>query len=167
MATPAIDWQSIYPLLEPILREAQPSGFRWPRTNGDGWIAPIHSPLREDRNPSVAVRPDSVTDPGAWTDYATGNKGSIADLARRLGVDPRVSVRAEPQPPAPTLDGFCRQRRLDRKSLEDVWGVREVTHGGRPALQYPTPIGRDRIKFLDGRKLEGLHRLKAVDSKGD
>ena len=52
------------------------------------WIGGLNSPLREDRNPSFSVCPDSETNPGGFKDHATGEHGSMVDLARRLGFDP-------------------------------------------------------------------------------
>lgn len=82
----------LWPLVERRLAAAQPAN-RLPKPNGSGWLGPIHSPLREDRHPSFSVRPDSETDPGAYKDHATGEHGSLADLAHRLGLDPRQSQR--------------------------------------------------------------------------
>ena len=52
------------------------------------WIDGLNSPLREDRHPSFSVCPDSETNPGGFKDHATGEHGSMADLGRRLGIDP-------------------------------------------------------------------------------
>lgn len=82
-------------LIEQTIAARQPSG-RLPKANCRGWVGPIHSPLREDRHPSFSVRPDSETDPGAFKDHATGEHGSLAELARRLGIDPRQRRRAMP-----------------------------------------------------------------------
>jgi hypothetical protein len=132
-----------------------------PRPGAEGWIGPVHSPLREDRNPSFSYRLDSETDPGAWTDHATGEHGSMADLAQRLGIDPR---QTEPrngerlpslQPvtgPELTLEEFCRRRRLDSDLLTTRWRVRESSFKGRPALQFPSHLGIDRVKYLDGER---------------
>ena len=134
------------PLVEPKLMQAQPKHFR-PRAS-NGWIG-YHAPDREDRNPSFAVRWDSEDDPGAFVDHGTGEHGSVADLARKLGIDPRVS--SGPGRTSP-LAAFCLDRKLDSSRLIENWGIQEVTFGNRPALRYPTPCGIDRIKFLDSRK---------------
>ena len=150
----APQWVPLWDDVEPVIRARQPERFRWPRANGSGWVGPLHSPLREDGSPSFSVRPDSASDPGAWTDHATGESGSLADLAQRLGIDPKVS-RCEPSPPPPpelTLFEFCRRRKLDPEALRSVWRVSEATWQGRPALRFPTRSGIDRFKALDGRK---------------
>ncbi|HOC43248.1 MAG TPA: hypothetical protein PKJ99_09595 [Thermoanaerobaculales bacterium] len=87
-----MSWQPLWPKVESVVRALQPEGFRWPRANARGWIGPIHSPLREDRNPSFSLKPDSAFEPGGWCDHATGERGSIADLVRRLGLDPSTLV---------------------------------------------------------------------------
>jgi len=153
-------------MLAPVVRAAQPERFHRPTPNAEGWIGPIHSPLREDKHPSFSIRPDSETDPGAYVDHGTGDKGSMAGLALLLGIDPKrdggrleqlegpiqtgnVTLRTQPER---TLEGFCRRRRLDRNTLEQDWNVRQTTHKGRPALRYPTQCEVDRIKYLDGEK---------------
>ena len=156
-AMPASRWESVWSLVEPVLREHQPERARWPRPNADGWIGPIHSLLREDAHPSVSVKPDSETDPGGWIDHATGDYGSMEDFARRAGIDTRQSHHRPPTSipaPAPerTMAEFCRRRKLDHQALETVWSVRETTHNGRPVLRFPTQLGIDRVKYLDGSK---------------
>jgi hypothetical protein len=154
MTVPALEWSPLWPHVEPLIVDAQ-RGKRLPPANSSGWIGPIRSPLREERNPSFSVKPDSETDPGGFTDHGTGDKGSLAELAQLLGVDPRVSVTSEPAPsaipPEMTLEGFCRRRSIRDETLER-FKVRETVHQGRPALRFPTRAGVDRIRFLDGLK---------------
>ncbi len=144
-----------YPEVERRLLASQPDGFRFAPPNTTGWIGPIHSPLREDQHPSFSVRPDSPTDPGAWKDHATGEHGSMANLAGRLGVDPCKSVMRKPDTPRVpenTFDEFCRRRKLDKRQLSEKWRVTETTYRDRPALRFPTRVGVDRIKYLDGSR---------------
>jgi hypothetical protein len=145
-------WQPLWPQVEPLLCAAQPGG-KLPTPNGEGWIGPIRSPLREDHNPSFSVLPDSETVAGAWKDHGTGDHGSMADLARRLGreVDGYSTARSVARP-APTLALFAETRHLDLKRLTDWWRVREVVYENRPALRFLTRLGVDRIKYLDGAK---------------
>lgn len=158
-------WQPLWPDLEPRIQAAQPERFHWHPANGSGWIGPIHSPLRDDRNPSFSVRPDSETDPGAWLDHATSETGSMADLAQALGLDPRQSRPVAEVGPTPelTLEEFARRRRLDPETLRTVWRVSETKWKGRPALRWPTRLGIDRVKYLDGKKPKGGW----VDSGGE
>jgi len=144
------EWTPLWPTLEADVAERQPKG-KLPKPNGDGWIGPICSPLREDRNPSFSILPDSPNDPGAWVDHGTGERGSIADLAELLGVDPRQTETGAPISTGPeiTLEEFCRRRKLTKDELKR-WQVREVTYRDRPALRYSTDVGVDRVKFIDG-----------------
>jgi hypothetical protein len=144
-------WNPLWSAVEPILRRQQ-RGRRLPKPNAEGWIGAILSPLRDDdNNPSFSVKPDSETDPGGYIDHATGDKGSMADLARHLGA-PRPGPFLTLHPAATTLDDFARQRHLDPGRLRAVWGVVETRHNGRPALQHPSGCGVDRAKYLDGKK---------------
>lgn len=52
----------------------------------------------------------------------------------------------------PPFMAFCDERRLRPDRLPIDWGVKEVTQDGRAALVYPTPIGVQRIKYLDNQK---------------
>jgi hypothetical protein len=143
-------WDPLWPRLEPIIAAKQPNG-RLPRANESGWIDNIHSPLREDRHASFSVRPDSENDPGAWKDHATGEGGSIAELARKFDVLPFPRPYPVVVSHARSLEGFANKRHLDAGFLRRICHVREVTFKGRPALRYPTGKG-DRVKFLDGDK---------------
>ncbi len=144
----------LWPHVEPLIAAAQPQQ-RMRSPNGSGWITDLRSPLRPDAHAgSFSVRPDSPTDPGAWKDFSINageEKGSMADLARRLGLDPCVSGnghRPEPRHET-TLAGFCERREISRETLRR-FGVQEGTHAGRAALLWPTPVGVRRVKYLDG-----------------
>lgn len=149
MSGAARAWHPLWPDLAARVAAAQPGG-RLPKPNADGWLGPLRSPLRDDEHPSFSVKPDSETDPGAYVDHAIGDKGSMADLARCLGLELGGNGRARPA--APTLAGFAEARRLTVERLTSVWDVRQVVHAGRPALRFPTVLGVDRIKYLDGAK---------------
>jgi putative DNA primase/helicase len=117
----------------------------------------LRSPLRDDGQPgSFAVLPDSEVDPGGFKDFANGDGGSVADLARRLGLEvggrPRPAAAPAPAPVPATLEAFARQRHLDPERLRSLWRVAEVRHAGRPALRFPTRLEVDRLKYLDGKK---------------
>lgn len=91
--------------------------------------------------------------PGGFKDFATGDSGSLAEIARRLGIDPRGGDTSNShQSHSATLAAFCFTRKLDQARLRATWRVTETTHRGRPALRYPTSLGVDRIKFLDATK---------------
>ena len=140
----------LWPQLESLVADRQPRRTL-PRANKDGWIEPCHSPLREDKNPSFSVKPDSENDAGAWKDHATSEGGSMADLARKLGVRPFPGPQPVELSRPQSFEEFCKERRLDAVWLRKVSHVRTVTFQGRPALRYPTGSG-DRVKFLDRAK---------------
>ena len=144
----------LWPKVEPLIIAGQPNR-QLPHANGEGWIGPLCSPLREDKHPSFSVKPDSETDPGAWKDHATGESGSMADLARRLGIEvggDRRRASTQGSRPPMTLEDFARARGLDAGRLRNRWQLRETAFKGRPALRYPTKLGVDRIKYTDGKK---------------
>jgi len=139
-------WQAV----EPVIRRAQPNG-RLPAPNGSGWIASLHSPLRQDSNPSFSVMPDNG-DPGAWKDFGTGEGGSLIDLARKLGVE--LPRRRGGDDSSSDVEqawfSWCARRCLDPHRLLTKWGGRVRPWYGRPAYLFPTPLGVDRVRFLDG-----------------
>lgn len=49
------------------------------RLDKDGWIT-IHSPLREDKNPSFGLNAET----GAWKDFSTGDAGDIVTLTMNM-----------------------------------------------------------------------------------
>jgi putative DNA primase/helicase len=146
----------LWPELEPIIAARQPHRHM-PRAGIDHWLGPLHSPLREDGNPSFSVKPDSETDPGGFIDHGTGDKGSIAELARRLGVEiphgsPGGGDGGRPATPGELLARFCRARKLDQAQLVTQFGIQATAHRGRPAIAYTTSLGIGRLKFLDSKK---------------
>jgi len=84
------EYQPLWPHVEAELEKRQPGSWRGAHLSRDGWLDGYHSPLREDRVPSFSVLPDTPTTPGAFKDFG-GETGSIAELARLLGIDPRIS----------------------------------------------------------------------------
>ena len=159
MTAAARTYTPLWPLLEPRIVAAQPSG-QLPKPNGNGWIGGIFSPLRQEDKPSFSVKPDSPSDPGGFEDHGTGESGSMSKLAQLLQVDPHVSSSPASSTPQ-TFSTFCATRKLDPDILTKTWGVHQVqwhdkrAQRTRPALRYPTELGIDRIKYLDkGPKLE-------------
>jgi len=90
----ARDYVPLWPSVQRALEAAQPSTWRGARETS-GWFGPFHCPWREDRHPSLYIKPDD-DGPGAWKDHGTDGNGSMADLAQRLGLDPRVSFDGAP-----------------------------------------------------------------------
>src|SRR5262249_57209190 len=51
----------------------------------------------------------------------------------------------------PSLETFATQRGLTVATLES-WNLTATVHAGRPAFRYPTAVGVDRVKYVDGGK---------------
>jgi len=104
--TAQCEYQPLWPHVEAELDKRQPPGWRGAHLSKDGWLDGYHSPLREDRVPSFSVLPDTPTSPGAFKDFG-GETGSMAELARLLDIDPRISgnrpglARRTPTPRSP------------------------------------------------------------------
>ena len=145
----------LWPEVEPLVEARQPRR-RLPKPNAGGWIEPLCSPLREDKHPSFSVMPDSETDPGGYVDHGTGEKGSMANLARRLGIevggDRRKASTQESRPPM-TLEEFARIRGLDPEQLRSQWKLSVITFNGTAGTPLSPPaLGVDRIKYTDNEK---------------
>src|SRR5262249_14591720 len=93
-----------------------------------------------DQHPSARWNATKAT----WRCDVCGSGGGVFDLAEHLHV-PR------PVPAPPRLEDFARDRCLHLETLRH-FGVRPIVECSRPALRYPTSIGIDRVKFLDGMK---------------
>src|SRR5437667_9503842 len=131
-----VNYTPLWPLVKSVVEEKQPDGYEPTAASDDGLL--YHSPLREDHNPSFVIWPDGAEDnPGGFYDRARGDKGSMAELADLLGIDPHVSHNNT----GPGIDDFCVQRKLDKAKLQTFFDVREARCHERPALVYPTPIG--------------------------
>ncbi len=101
------------------------------------------------RSLSLTLKPDRLL-----VGCFNGCRTEDVVAARGLEMRDLFADSVEPMPrqhkPAPTLDGFCEERKLDKSRLRSRWRVREVEHHGRPALEYDTAIGVKRYKYLDG-----------------
>jgi hypothetical protein len=132
--------------------------------NGQGWLA--HCPAHEDKVPSLSI--SEGQDGRALVKCFAGctPESIVAALGLRmtdLFNDPPKTARytgqgltketgaRESQGPQ-TLATFCATRKLDPARLASRWKVKEAVHNGRPCLRYPTALGVDRLKFLDGQK---------------
>jgi hypothetical protein len=81
----------------------------------------------------------------AWCCRVCGAHGGVIDLAKLLGVS--LPARGDVLPPR--LEDFSHARSLTVETLRR-FGVRPVVEFHRPALRYPTSVGIDRLKFVDG-----------------
>jgi hypothetical protein len=127
------------------------------------WNATSHT--NGDASPSRRWNPSKAThycDP-------CGEGGGAVDLAKRFRLSTDTAQRratraragkpsrdagaassSEAQPPS-TVEGFAQARGIAHETLER-FEVRRDTGGPRPALRYPTSLGVDRLKYLDGKK---------------
>lgn len=123
------------------LTEAQPGEWR------------CNSPLRPGANSqSFSVKIDGP-EYGTWFDHVSGEKGSLYDLAQRLGI---ALPQPQPQAAQPTKRGYADL--ADYAQAHGVpavayvrWSWQETTRDGRPVLSFPTITGL-RYRFLDGAK---------------
>jgi hypothetical protein len=116
-------------------------------------------PFHPEKTPSFTIYEDQ----GRYHCFGCGEAGdvfafimktqsvSFRDAVCVLAADAGVSLSVTGSVPYPDLEKFAADRRLSRATL-DRFHVRAVVHGRRPALRYPTTVGIDRLKFLDGRK---------------
>ncbi|NPV08052.1 MAG: MarR family transcriptional regulator [Anaerolineae bacterium] len=153
---------------------------KWPDSKGDYW--PL-SPLRADRSSgSFSVGPKG------YVDFATGDKGSLRQLAEKLAPVSSVAVlqcctggKNTPPPPL-TLEAYAEAKALPVPFLE-VLGVGTVHLKGRPALSVPyydadgtetaarlrlSLTGKDRFRWRKGSKTMpyGLWRLDNARQAG-
>ena len=140
---------SIWVRLEPVLAAAQRSG-QLPPVGSSGWIGPIQSPLRKDDNPSFSVLPD-LHGPGGFKDHATGQKGSMRNLARLLDVDVPCSrgQNTSSKSSAEHWQRWAKARRLDAEVIEQAFGARPDERSSRPSVIFPTELGVARRRYLD------------------
>jgi hypothetical protein len=96
-----------------------------------------------DAHWSASFNPVKAT----WLCRVCRAQGGVLDLAVHLGV-PRPPRE---QGPPPRLADFAQARCLTLETLHR-FSVRPVVEYGRPALQYPTSVCIDRLKFLDARR---------------
>jgi hypothetical protein len=127
------------------------------RREGDLWVGLC--PFHREKTPSFKVYEDQ----GRYHCFGCGETGdvfafimktqcvSFPDAVRVLAAAARVSLSVTGSVPCPDLAKFAADRRLSRATL-DRFHIRADGSGRRPALRYPTTVGIDRLKFLDGRK---------------
>ncbi len=112
-----------------------------------------NSPLRPGADSqSFYVKIDGP-EHGTWFDHVSGEKGSLYDLARRLGI---ALPQPQTQAAQPTKRGYTgladyAQAHGVPAAVYTRWNWQETTRDGRPALSFSTVTGL-RYRFLDGAK---------------
>src|SRR5262249_54406378 len=134
---------------------------------GAEWWFPCWNPSHTngDANPSRRWNPSKrmhYCDP-------CGEGGGAVELAKRFGLSTDTAHRratraragkpergagaassSEARPPR-TVEGFAQVGGITLETFQR-FEVRLDVGGPRPALRYPTPLGVDRLKYLDGEK---------------
>lgn len=111
-----------------------------------------NSPLRPGSNShgfSVKIMDDEH---GAWTDFPTGEKGSLYELATRLGIDtPKREKVIESKRSYTSLSDYADTKGVPEKVFIDAGWEAHTYFDGRPCFKYPT-AGGERYRFTDGKK---------------
>lgn len=111
-----------------------------------------NSPFRPGSNSHAFTLTIEGDEKGAFFDHVSGDKGSLYELAARLGVmDEKTRKTVATTKRAYTgLADYAKAHGLRADQLA-AWHWREVTYMNRPALEYATKTG-NRWRFLDGDK---------------
>jgi putative DNA primase/helicase len=86
-----------------------------------------------------------------WADFL-GGESKPSQATRQEAPGATKTPPPVQSPSAQDLASFCEARHLDAARLASRWQVRESVFMGRPCLRYPTALGIDRVKFLDGQR---------------
>lgn len=118
------------------------------RENGE-WRC--NSPLRLGANShSFKLTLDETGEHGGYYDHVSGDKGSLYELAKQLGIEPSVDGRAavaNTKRDYRDLADYARAHGITSEVLAAA-GWKETTYQNRPALVFPTQTG-DRWRFLN------------------
>lgn len=114
------------------------------------------SPLRmdADNETGFVLTVDNDGEHGAWTDFPGNEKGSLYDLAQRLGVAlPEVSQVQDTLRQYTSLADYAQAHGVEESVFAAAGWQYHETHSRyhRPHLSFPTTNGT-RFRFLDGRK---------------
>lgn len=155
------------PALERFLQAVEGRTGRKRERSGDGFK--LWCPIHEGHSPALSVGTNPDGEPLIHCHHGCDS----GDILKAVGMEWRDFHEGEPKSPqaarytapgatkAPppsrsitpqTLASFCEARHLDPARLASRWKVTECTFKDRPCLRYPTALGIDRIKFLDGAK---------------
>lgn len=135
-------------LAEQVLQKMETYGLKKAR---DGqWQA--NSPFRAGSDSHAFILKIEGDEKGAFFDHVSGDKGSLKELAARLGIlneSSRQSVATTKRTYTGLAD-YAKAHGLTPDQLAS-WHWREVTYMNRPALEYATKTG-NRWRFIDGLK---------------
>lgn len=113
-----------------------------------------NSPLRPGANShsfTLVIDPGENGEKGCYNDFRSGEKGSLYDLAKKMGID--IPSRETAQNTHRSYTGMSEYAQVHGGTLavfqEAKW--QEVMHQGRKALIIPTATGK-RYRFIDGKE---------------
>jgi len=111
-----------------------------------------NSPFRAGSNSHAFIVKIEGDDKGTFFDHVSGDKGSLKELAARLGIldESNRKTVATTKRSYTGLADYAKAHGLTPDQLA-AWHWREVTYMNRPALEYATKTG-NRWRFLDGLK---------------
>lgn len=88
---------------------------------------------------------------GAWTDFPTGEKGSLYELAQRLGIEvPKREVVENTKRAYISLADYADTKGVPEKVFIDAGWEVHTYFDGRPCFKYST-AGGERYRFIDGK----------------
>ncbi len=109
-----------------------------------------NSPLRPGSNSQAFTLHIDDAEHGAFFDHVSGDKGSLYDLARALGVEISPVPVASSKRAYTGIADYAAAHGLTADELRAA-GWRETNHQDRPALEFKTKTG-PRWRYLDGVK---------------
>lgn len=117
--------------------------------NGSEWRC--NSPLRVGSNSHGFTLTIDDDEHGAWIDHVSGEKGSLYELAAKLGIEPpkRAPIADTKRAYTGLADYAAAHGVMAEVFLKAGW--LEVEHQGRKALSFPTKTGLVH-RFIDGEK---------------
>lgn len=116
----------------------------------------FNSPFRAGANShSCSLTLDGDGEHGAWQDFNGGDKGSLYELATRLGVPIEGKERQQVADSKRAYKNLAEYAALkgvpESVFLTAKWSQETVTYDKRPAFEFPTQGGK-RYRFADGNK---------------
>jgi len=131
---------------ERTIRAVEARGFK--KVSANEWRG--NSPFRSGSNShACVVRVEEDGEHGAWTDHASGEKGSLYDFAQRLGVEVTKAQAQETKRGYTGLADYAAAHYAPVEAFTAV-GWSEGTHKDRPCLIYKVG-GKLRYRYLDGQ----------------
>lgn len=111
-----------------------------------------NSPLRPGSNSHGFTVTITDDEHGAWYDHVTGEKGSLYELAEKLGIEtPKREPVVNSKKAYASLSEYADVKGVPEKVFTDAKWELHTYFDGRPCFKYPTSGGL-RYRFIDGNK---------------